>query len=207
VDDLDGDGCAEIVVAGQNVVVLGFDGSTLPGWPRTLGFGPLRPPAIGDVTGDGVKDIVVRDYGNAFVVLSPSGTIEATWTVPDVPSNGLDTSYPVLGDLDGDGVLDVVTGTNLGQVFAWRGNGAVVSGWRNRCRSQGNTPPIGDVDGDGTGGRCGHRRDASGRRGSVWTRGGSLLPGWPVGVVPAAAHSTGYGALAFVDLDGDGRPT
>ena len=60
VDDLDGDGRNEIIVAGTSIVVVDANGVALPGWPRRPGSSLLGAPAIGDIDGDGQKEIVVR---------------------------------------------------------------------------------------------------------------------------------------------------
>ncbi len=113
----------------------------LPGWPTklpmlktevlpTVGAGVNTQAAIGDVTGDGVVDVVATSSAGPIFVLDRSGrsALEA-WTglrlaLPWVgsPFGGAATSQdggvivsafggPALGDLDGDGVADVAAPT------------------------------------------------------------------------------------------------
>src|SRR5262245_6627566 len=76
-------------------------------WQGTIGY-PLSSPGFGDVTGDGVLDIVVGGMDGRLVVLDQSGHEERVVVVD--PAGMIDSS-PALADLTGDGVLDVVTST------------------------------------------------------------------------------------------------
>ncbi len=123
VSDLDGDGFFEIAVitysSGQGALlhVYNHDGTVWsePGphiaWPKRIGsYASERPfpkPALGDMDGDGLDEIVVIDGAGKVTVWSHRGTEVAVW----VPTDGTDNdagSSPALGDIDGDNRLEVV---------------------------------------------------------------------------------------------------
>jgi subtilase family serine protease len=131
--DLDGDGKVEVVQpmwlrnfpmtpAEQSIVVV-YDPITKAEKWRTPIAGAIAatiaqvPPAIGDLDGDGKKDIVVQVADGAavdrfrLIALRHDGTI--MWRSP---STGLEmTSAPVIGDITGDGKPEVLAafGTNI----------------------------------------------------------------------------------------------
>ncbi len=59
-------------------------------------------------------------------------------------------SSPTLADLDGDGDFEVLVGSQDGNVYAWHGDGANVTGWPiSTSYSILSSPAVGDLDRDG----------------------------------------------------------
>jgi hypothetical protein len=131
--DVDGDGLLDIIVCGwRNSQTLGElraysnSGSLL--YQRfgnasaysslgvtTIG---LSLVAIGDVDGDGRKDVAMgcTSIGGAGAILILSGATGAFVRVfyGESPGDGLGSSLSSVGDIDGDGVIDVIAGNNGG---------------------------------------------------------------------------------------------
>jgi hypothetical protein len=114
--DLDADGRTEVVVATENgfagpamVTVLGPDGVTELGWPYTLPDACNAGPALGDLTGDGLPEIVVATIGGEAAVVA----LEAVTgrPVPGWPVRlraETVNAAPLITDVDGDGRNDVI---------------------------------------------------------------------------------------------------
>lgn len=76
VGDIDGDGCPEIVVGlafsslstgGQQFYAFHNDGSLVAGWPITLTGQSSGSPALADLNGNGVLDVIMTDsVGNVY---------------------------------------------------------------------------------------------------------------------------------------------
>jgi hypothetical protein len=83
--------------------------------------GILSGPAIGDVNGDGVDDVVVgtRDY--KVYVFGGSGTGTQDTTIWSYATGGDVQSTPALADLNSDGKLDVIFGSDDTNVYAISG--------------------------------------------------------------------------------------
>jgi hypothetical protein len=135
-------------------------------WPAyTAGDGRTHP-AIGDVTGDGVSEIIVGLGPGAagwveIVNGAASGYTHRAWV--QVPWSGYaaanGTAWPAAGDVDGDGIDELVLGLGRGgegwlavlddephgyQVVRW-----LQVGWRGYDSAVGEThPAAGDIDGD-----------------------------------------------------------
>jgi hypothetical protein len=204
----------------------------------TYEFTPPNPShsgiLTGDVTGDGIPDVVggaqladvagVVDAGALYVWRggeSPTGTPFATLTAPG--SDGLGVGYVLgqgiqLADVSGDGVLDLIA--------ADRQSGGTVHVWKGGASLQGSvaaTATLTDSSSIGLGG-CGFGAqgvqvaevtgdgvldlvvgDASTGAIHIWAGGGSL-----VGPVAAKATLDGGGcsgmgqSIQIADLDGDG---
>ncbi len=122
---------------------------------------PLRVPAIGDVTGDGDPEILVtageRLYGWArdgtplpgfpvgvdpalsepcvAGVAKPCFDEDKRFLTPDLHLKRGFFGSPALADLDADGRLDVVVGAADQHLYAWRGDGRLLSGFPTRLDS------------------------------------------------------------------------
>ncbi|MFB6352949.1 MAG: PQQ-binding-like beta-propeller repeat protein [Halobacteriales archaeon] len=108
VGDADGDGRPEVfAVAGVGTVrsLAGDTGRTV--WERTVTpAGGVLPPVLGDVTGDGVAELVVATHNGRIVALEAgSGTRLAT----DERAGSV-RAPPTLADVDGDARLEGFVG-------------------------------------------------------------------------------------------------
>jgi hypothetical protein len=245
VADLDGDGRNEIIVGAgsrwvehQNggVEILRADGSVrcryrtedlFNVWDDDAGATPdgytegvMSTPAIGDIDGDGQRDVVFGAWDNHVHAIDSH-----CHPIPGFPFHVDDSvwSSPALHDIDGDGNDEIFIGSaaSPGGPENWKGGvfrsldwtpfmgGYVVVRWRQRIGEViDSSPAIGDIDGDG-------RAEAVVGTGVFYSLqaavpdalhvfawhldDGSPVDGWPV-----ATASQVWGSPALGDLDGDG---
>ncbi|HRP09366.1 MAG TPA: VCBS repeat-containing protein, partial [Gemmatimonadales bacterium] len=169
VADLDGDGQPEIITGGwQDQVHWWRNTGTRerPEWRRadsalvTITRGSNTTPAMADLDGDGLPDLVVGEASGVINLYRNTGTRSApAFTLVSDEFQRIDVgrrSAPHLADLDGDGRLDLLIGAEDGTVRLWRnvttapGEFAFepVSGWELGSDPLA-TPTTGDLDGDG----------------------------------------------------------
>ncbi len=150
---IDGAGGRGLFFGRQGLVQgLGPDGGSLPGWPARIGETVMSTPAVGDIGGDALPEVVVASTVGAatsplMFALHLDGGIAEGWPVGMSPGRG----GVVLVNLDGDPALEIAGATNDGQVFVLNGDGTALPGWPRPLGSpnvQG-PPAVGDLDGDG----------------------------------------------------------
>ncbi len=241
VGDIDGDGDLEIAWEGEDRRIHAYhhNGTVVASWPfhraqgDPLARGGISSPALGDIDGDGLLEIVVGGTSPrcSWWGTDPCGQIDYSvapvWAingdsslVPGWPKYvpQLVDSSPALGDLDGDGHLDIVVGTGRNQIpggdgsfiYAWRGNGVALPGWPQPIIkwAQG-SPALADLNGDSnldvTIG-CGHMDDSDCYTLYAWQGSGSVMSSFPV--QPPTTHLSPLllsTALSPIvaDIDGD----
>lgn len=130
--DVTNDGISEIILqtrTSNNLHVLKTDGTIL--WSALLDGTPAVTPSVGDIDGDGVKDIVTAI--SSGIMYAFNGTDGLPKTGFPVPSDGYSFSYQsqLLVDLDGSGTLSIV-GASHGDApkyFVRNSNGTYRDGW------------------------------------------------------------------------------
>jgi fibronectin type 3 domain-containing protein len=131
--DVNGDGYDEVVIGvGSSssgtgtggVEVFGPDGRREPGWPKDVSRNMMSSPALGDLDGDGIQDIVICSDLGVHAYRSAA----AGWFAPCATAGNefWSLATPVIADLEGDGLPEVLTISSDGQVYAWRNNGLPV---------------------------------------------------------------------------------
>ncbi len=132
IGDLNRDGVPEVIIAGKvrdpqagsgdpvvanTLLVTRPDGQRQSCWqtlpltsaPLDGNFAPSQAPALGDLDGDGVLEIVVVDGDGRVRAYTSGGRLR--WTYDFAQGRRRFGSEPVLGDVTGDGSVDVVFGT------------------------------------------------------------------------------------------------
>ncbi|HEX7771291.1 MAG TPA: Ig-like domain-containing protein, partial [Pyrinomonadaceae bacterium] len=145
------------------------DGSNVPGWPQATKAAAVNAPAIGDIDGDGVPEVVAGNdkvlengaWTNYLYAWHADGTIMPNWPVKYdrfISFTAFGYGAPALADLDQDGRADIIVssdtlGGSCSALNAYRFDGSKVAGFPKPTLDTGafvtNTVAVDDLDGDG----------------------------------------------------------
>lgn len=206
--DLDSDGDMEILVNVRNhpqgwVYVFNGDGSVYPGFPQELDYIPGAGVSAGDITGDGIPEIIALSY-NSLNVYDLEGFLLDGFPLSN-PGYTYSYSQPILYDLDGDGFREIIWGGcsgSAGAVFAVNEDASSVTGWPQITDYWiFGTVSIGDIDQDGSLDVVVGDQVSSGTPVDhiyAWDSSGNTIEGFPAGPTNAI-----YAQIGIADLDGD----
>jgi hypothetical protein len=202
IEDLDEDGRLELAGAADGVVYLwDATGAWMPGWPFVFANPFLQasrlPAAVGDVDGDGIREIAVamgRDP--SLYLFTHDGVVRPGFPII-LTLFGLKEGLS-MADVGGDGRYELLFQERTG-VWILDGYGNPLPGWPIPPGGGNEAPAIGDIDRDG-------------RLELVWgTTGGpahvfavhddgTAVDGWPI-TVPGMSFNA---QATLGDVDGDG---
>jgi len=184
-------------------------------WPQRLDVGytyGYGPPAVGDVDGDGGKEIVLAAGKNAYspailYIFESDGSLFRKWSFGE---NMYLASYPSLSDFDKDGKQEIVITTGFSgaaaTIWIFNEDGTLLPNWPQSTNpGYVSSPALGDLDKDGVA----EIAVTSGGEVSVWRANGTLLPGWPKLIAAggnndvALADVMGNSDIQIVSLDSD----
>ena len=209
VADIDG-GTKEIIAPtwdDQRVYVYDLDGHVKPGWPATLADPLWAAVAVGDLFGDGQKELVLGSNGASIYALRANGTElmdgdgnPATFGVFKVTGAGFNWATPALAPLEGGSQLDIVFGSTDGNLYAWRPNGTSLAGFPVAVWNTANASvAVGSLEGPG--GALTIVLPTISKLYAV-SASGVTRPGFPITLPLSGNSKTPSPALA--DMDGDG---
>jgi hypothetical protein len=154
--DVDDDGHLEILFGTELGDLYGFnhDGTPMGGGsglllnvPGSLGARVWGTVAVGDLDGDGTKEIGFGSWNDSLYVVHPDGSPVAGF--PRGTGGDL-RGGPTFGDLDNDGTMEVVAGSFDGKLYVWNHDGTpYLSGVLATLPSEiGASVALANVDGD-----------------------------------------------------------
>jgi hypothetical protein len=209
VGDINGDDVAEIIAVDEFGVLYVWnpdgteyiDGDGVPSTPgvfyRMSGNSILAAaPAVADIDGDNVKEIVAGSQANELYVFNEDGSI-----VPGYPLALIEPicGSPVVGDVDDDGDLEIVVNELYGTLAVYHHDGSTLwTRWFPNNITFGPSPALADITGDGK--LEVFIPSANGYLYAIKSN-RNFVPGWPV-----EYSSSNYTESSPVisDLDGDG---
>ncbi|HKW14606.1 MAG TPA: C25 family cysteine peptidase [Candidatus Krumholzibacteria bacterium] len=202
-----------------------YSGSTNPpqlaGWPIEMKLETNSSPAVGDIDGDGIPEIVQCDdkvyawHANGVELRDGDGDAQ-TWgvfsalgSVAGSPSGGY-VSHPALAQMDLVPGLEIIAASrDTKEVYIFKKDGSVLSGWpralENTIRAG---MVVGDMDGDGK-----NEVIAVDEHGViyVWHANGTELidgdsnPGTQGVFYRMTGCTLNYSTPCLADIDGDGK--
>ncbi len=120
-DVVTGTGYLSLMMNSGGIYAFTCDGEPVPGWPKDTIRNIRCIPAVGDLDGDGIDDVVMP--GRAYLSYAED------WPDGVFTSRSGNDSWPstaVIADLENDGEPEVLVVNRVGTVFAWRWNGRPV---------------------------------------------------------------------------------
>ena len=138
VADLNGDGKPDLMLGWTNGSVIAYRNSgtsTTPAWTRqttwdTIPVTGTSAPALADLNGDGLPDLLIGgNYGSIYAFYNTGTTAAPVWTtigdwfVSDPNPNIVNYAGPAIGDLNGDGLPDLLVGDISGVLYGYRNDG------------------------------------------------------------------------------------
>jgi hypothetical protein len=183
-------------------------------WSTTVGEGPgssgpspvsSQPYAgatVGDLFGDGRKEVVVGLPDGSVRAFDNSGNVLPGW--PQY-TGGAIHSNPTLADLFHDGRHEVIATSESGRVYVWNGDGTLVGGWPQSSQyANYNTrggffgaAAVGDLFNNGQRELVAASWD---HHLYAWSVHGQMLSGFPIKI-----WDTGWETPSLADLEGKGQ--
>jgi hypothetical protein len=122
-----GDDKLEVVaVMGDSIYAWSCDGQLLSGWPKGLGITSWSNPALGDLDGEGLDEVVLGLNDGQWLCAWDGDGNNAPG---DWPLNVPFTGSVTIADVNQDGSLEVVGATADGRMNIWSSSGALISNW------------------------------------------------------------------------------
>ncbi|MBK9228555.1 MAG: T9SS type A sorting domain-containing protein [Ignavibacteria bacterium] len=210
--DLDNNGALEII-SNKRIYPIGEvwvyrgNGTAYPGWPKTLDHVPASSSAVGDITGDGIPEIVSESYLSLYAWDRNGNPVTGfPFTMPNGDVNSY--SSPVLADVDNDNVREIIFGSHAssggGFVYILKNNGTILNGWPKQTNWWVYGPPVlGYINGDNVidivvGDQVGSGIPTDYVYG--WDKDGNVLNGFPIGPINAVNNQ-----ITLADLDNDNQ--
>lgn len=147
IDDIDNDAEDDIIIgSGSGVFAWDRNGSLI--WSNSVPVVTHSPPAVVDINGDGIKDVIIgSDQQKKLFAISqgnmmpgfPVSTKQSVW------------SKPASGDINGDGLPEIVAGDFGGYIYGWDHTGKVLKGFPFMPATDSfmSSPMISDLEGTG----------------------------------------------------------
>jgi len=208
--DLNNDGKLEIIVnkrlsgAGEAWVYKG-DATVYPGWPKPINHVPASSAAVGDITGDGIPEIVAESYTSLYAWDRDGNLLPG---FPYVLPGDFKNSYssPVLADINNDNARDIIFGSQSqsgpGCITILNHDGANFPNWPKMTDNWVYTPPsVGYINGDNVLDiACGDQvlSETPINKLYCWDVNGNSLAGFPVGSLNAINSQ-----ILIGDIDND----
>ncbi|MHC4216425.1 MAG: FG-GAP repeat domain-containing protein, partial [Planctomycetota bacterium] len=185
--DIDDDGRDEVVFGVDNYVhIFDSSGHDIIGWPQKTSDSvrdEIRIVAVGDIDGDGDKEVICKadDDPNLYAWHCETGDAVTGWPITRSASD------IVLGNFDSDNDLEIVVvtaGSNVFEVTVLNGNGSIVGGWPKSFSVSSISQvylSTGNIDGQGQDEivvAC-HKSGYYGSPIYIFRADGSVVSGWP----------------------------
>ncbi|MBI4597804.1 MAG: S8 family serine peptidase [Candidatus Omnitrophica bacterium] len=210
--DVDGDGKLEVAVGANSthpsgvgptpdLHLLRFDGTEMPGWPKTSANYISDPITLADLDGNGDLELIFGEEDWKVHAYHHDGTPVTGWPVS--VDNGQNVSGAAVGDVDGDHGPEIII-ANDEQLYVWHADGTRMPGWPKMLGNNGISQPVlADLDGDGKQDIIVSISEIVNNQVTFALRvlrgDGSAFPGWP-------QATAGSSRLCVGNLAGDAKP-